>query len=77
MTSLFRELRRRREFRLAALYIVGAWVIMQAADVLFPACGLAEAGIRALFVAAVIGFPVALVFGRLLRTYRGGTYQHN
>ena len=52
-------------FRVAALYIVGAWVVMQAADVLFPALGIPDAAIRALLVAAVIGFPVALVFGWL------------
>ncbi len=65
ISGLFRELHRRRVFRVAALYIVGAWVVMQAADVLFPALGIPDAAIRALLVAAVIGFPVALVFGWL------------
>ncbi len=31
MRSLLKELRRRRVFRTAALYIVGAWLVMQAA----------------------------------------------
>ena len=65
ISGLFRDLHRRRVFRVAALYIVGAWVVMQAADVLFPALGIPDAAIRALLVAAVIGFPVALVFGWL------------
>ena len=30
--SVLQELRRRKVFRLAALYIVGAWVVLQVAD---------------------------------------------
>jgi hypothetical protein len=59
MTGLFRELRRRRVFRTAAYYIVGAWLVMQVADVLFPGWGLPDAAVNVLFVAAVIGFPLA------------------
>ena len=61
--KFWQELRRRRVFRLAGLYVVGAWVLIQVADVSFPAWGLPETAIRYLFVAAVTGFPVALVFG--------------
>jgi TolB-like protein len=63
LKGLFRELRRRRVFRTAGLYIVGAWLIMQVADVLFPGWGLPDAAVNVLFVAAVLGFPLALVFG--------------
>jgi hypothetical protein len=38
--SLFRELRRRRVFRLAGLYLIGAWLILQIADVLLEPLGL-------------------------------------
>lgn len=61
--SLFAELRRRRVFRTLALYIVGAWGLMQVADVLLPALGLPEDSIRYLLFASIAGFPVALVFG--------------
>jgi TolB-like protein/Tfp pilus assembly protein PilF len=61
--AFLREMRRRRVFRTAALYVLGAWVVMQVADVLFPGWGLPEGAINVLFVAAVIGFPLALVFG--------------
>ena len=30
--SVLKELRRRKVFRVAALYIVGAWVVLQVAD---------------------------------------------
>jgi TolB-like protein len=61
--GLFAELRRRRVLRTLALYIVGAWVLMQVADVVFPALDIPEQAIRYLLLAAVVGFPVALVFG--------------
>jgi TolB-like protein/Tfp pilus assembly protein PilF len=57
------ELQRRRVFRTAGLYVVGAWLVMQVADVLFPAWGLPDAAINILFIAALFGFPPALVFG--------------
>jgi TolB-like protein len=63
MTGFIKELRRRRVFRTAAVYIVGAWLILQVADVLFPGWGLSDAAVNVLFVAAVIGLPLALVFG--------------
>ena len=63
MNSLIRELRRRRVFRTAALYVVGAWLVLQIADVSFPGFGIPEAAIGALIWAPVIGFPVAIVFG--------------
>jgi TolB-like protein len=61
--SLLRELRRRRVFRVAGLYVVGVWLLMQAANILFPGWGIPDAAIRNLFWAGVVGFPVALVFG--------------
>ena len=61
--SLLQELRRRRVFRVAGLYVVGVWLVMQAADVLFPGWGIPDAAIRYLLWAGLAGFPVALVFG--------------
>lgn len=61
--NLWQELRRRKVFRTAGLYIVGAWLVIQVADIFFPAWGLPETGIRFLFIAAAALFPVALVFG--------------
>lgn len=58
----FSELRRRRIFRTAALYIVGTWLILQVADVVFPAMDIPERAIRDLLVAALLGFPAALIF---------------
>lgn len=60
---LWQELRRRRVFRVMALYIVGAWLVLQVAATLFPAWGIPDEGLRYLFIAAVVGFPVAVIFG--------------
>jgi len=60
---LVRELRRRRVFRTAALYIVGTWLVLQVSDVIFPALDISERAIRYLLIGAVTGFPFAIVFG--------------
>ena len=60
--KVWQELRRRRVFRLAGLYVVGAWLVIQVADISFPAWGLPETALRYLFIAAIACFPVALIF---------------
>jgi hypothetical protein len=40
--SLFAELKRRNVFKVAAAYIIVAWLIMQAGDTLAPALHLPE-----------------------------------
>lgn len=61
--KFWHELRRRRVFRLAGFYIVGAWLVIQVADISFPAWGLPETALRFLFIAAIACFPIALIFG--------------
>jgi len=60
--NFWQEMRRRRVIRLAGLYIVGAWVVIEVASVFFPAWGIPDAALRYLFIAAAAGFPVALIF---------------
>ena len=47
---------------MSGFYVVGAWLIIQVADVFFPAWGLPETALRFLIVAAILCFPIALVF---------------
>ncbi|MEJ2257037.1 MAG: hypothetical protein P8X98_08500, partial [Woeseiaceae bacterium] len=61
--SIAGELRRRRVFRVAGLYIVGAWVALQVFDLAFASWGLPESTLRFVWIAAVVLFPLALVFG--------------
>jgi hypothetical protein len=53
-------LRRRRVFRVAAIYGAGAFVVLQAADLVFPALLIPAWALRLLVVLALLGFPVAL-----------------
>ncbi len=62
-TGLIDELRRRGVLRVAALYVIAAWLIIQVADVFFPAWGIPDAALRYLLIAAFLGFPIAILFG--------------
>jgi hypothetical protein len=61
--SLPGDLRRRHVFRVAALYIVGMWMLLQIADVIFPGIGIPETAIGYVMIGAIVGFPIALIFG--------------
>jgi len=74
--SLIAELRRRRVFRGVALYIVAAWIAIQVASEALPALGISGLAMRYVWLVAIAGFPIAVVFfwryefddGRLVRT---------
>ena len=61
--NFLRELRRRRVLRTASIYVVGAWLLMQVADVVFPALDVPETAMRNLLYALTAGFPLALIAG--------------
>ncbi len=58
-----RDLRRRRVFRVAGIYVVAAWVAVQVASESFPGLEVPDVAIRYVWSAAFLGFPLALVFG--------------
>jgi len=59
--SLYHELKRRNVFRMAVLYVVAAWLIVQVADVLIDLAKLPDwTGTTTLLLLAV-GFPIALI----------------
>jgi TolB-like protein/Flp pilus assembly protein TadD len=60
--NLFAELKRRNVYKVAVAYAVVAWLLVQAASILFPTFE-APAWVMKVFVAVlVLGFPIALVF---------------
>jgi len=63
MKRLISELQRRRVLRTAALYVVGAWLVMQVGDVVFPALDIPERSLRYVLFGALLGFPAVIVFG--------------
>jgi hypothetical protein len=62
LRNFVRELRRRRVFRAAGVYIIAAWVIVQVASLVFPAIDIADAAIRYVWVGAILAFPLLLIF---------------
>ncbi len=58
--KFIKDVRRRRVLSNAALYIVAAWVAIQVADLAIDA-GVIRLPLRNVFVAAFLGFPVALI----------------
>jgi adenylate cyclase len=60
--SVIAELKRRNVFRVAALYLVAAWVLLQVGDLLFGLLGLPTWTNKLLFAALVLGFVPALIF---------------
>ena len=61
MLSFLNELKRRNVFRVAAAYIVVAWLIIQVAETLFPLFGYDETPARIVVIVLAIGFIPALV----------------
>ena len=60
--SFFSELKRRNVYKVAVAYVVVAWLLIQAASILFPAFDAPASAIKILVVVLVIGFPIALAF---------------
>jgi len=60
--GLILELRRRNVLRMAVLYVVAAWLIMQVAGVLIDLGNLPDSIGPSIFPLLVIGFPIALIF---------------
>jgi len=54
------ELKRRNVFRVAAAYVVSAWLVLQVMATVAPMLGLAESAQRLVLIAIVTGFPVAV-----------------
>ena len=57
--SLLAELKRRNVLRMIAAYVVGAWLVVQVIETIFPAFGFGDRAIRL----AVIVLPIGIVPG--------------
>lgn len=60
--SFLVELRRRRVFRAAGIYIVGAWVAVQVISLIFPAVDIPDSALRYVWLIAILLFPLVIVF---------------
>ena len=62
MSGIYTELKRRNVFRVVIAYTLVAWILLQIADVLFPALSLPDWTVRLVAGLLVLGFPLALFF---------------
>lgn len=72
LLRLWRELKRRKVFRVAGVYAATAFVVWQAAAIAFPAVGLPPWALTLVVMLALAGFPVALVLAWAFETTPDG-----
>lgn len=61
MGTLFEKLRRRKVFRVAAVYAVAAWVLIQVADTVLPVLQMPEWTVSFVNILLILGFPIAVI----------------
>ena len=61
MGTFFYELKRRKVLRVAAAYVVSAWVLLQVADLLTDILELPDWAPKLVFVMLLVGFVPALI----------------
>lgn len=70
--QFFDELKRRRVIRVATLYVLAVWPVIQIVDILAPAIGLPNIALRYLLIAFISGLPLALILSWLYDLNRSG-----
>jgi hypothetical protein len=61
LNKFIAELKRRRVFRVAAVYVATAFVLAQAADIFFPGLGAPDWALRVVLALLVLAFPVVVL----------------
>lgn len=65
MENILHQLRQRQIFKVATIYAVSAWPLVQIADLAVPALGLPDSVMTMLLQVFVAGFPITLIFAWL------------
>jgi adenylate cyclase len=61
MREFLSRLPQRKTAQVAVIYVVGGWLLLQAADILLDTLAVPEWGMRLVLILILIGFPVALL----------------
>ena len=82
MASVWEELKRRNVVRTAIAYAIVAWLLLQVADVVLNNTEAPAWVFKAILLALVIGFPLALILSRRVAENRrkrnsGDRYKNN
>jgi serine/threonine protein kinase len=72
LSSFLAELKRRRVYRAAVTYLAAAFVVLQGADIVFPALAVPGWIFPVLVSATLAGFPVVIVLTWIFDLNRGG-----
>ena len=59
--AVFTEFKRRHVFRVAMVYAVVTWIVVEPAATIFPILGLPKWTVTLIVVLVLLGFPIALV----------------
>jgi hypothetical protein len=62
LDNFFVELKRRNVIRMAGLYLVGAWLLIQVASTVLPTFDVPTWAIRGLIIIVALGFIPTLIF---------------
>ncbi len=72
MERFFEELKRRKVFKVGAVYLIAGWVAIQIADATFPDLNIPDSAQTVVLLAVLAGFPVALVLAWIFDITPGG-----
>ncbi len=60
-SQFWNELKRRKVFRVLAMYVATAFIVLEAADIVFPRLGLPDWTVTLVIILIIIGIPVTAV----------------
>lgn len=60
------ELRRRRVIRVAVVYVIVGWIVIEVASTVLPPLNLPDWSVKLVIVLIALGFPIAVVMGWML-----------
>ena len=72
MPEFFKELARRKVYKVAIAYLIGAWVVIQIAETVFPNIGLPDKAVTLVIGLVAAGFPLALILSWIFDLSPGG-----
>jgi TolB-like protein/Flp pilus assembly protein TadD len=75
MREFFQQLQKRRVIKVGIAYLIVAWVVLQLADVIFPALQMPEWSTSLVLGLLIVGFPLALVLSWLFDITPGGIHR--
>ncbi|MFN3235704.1 MAG: tetratricopeptide repeat protein [Pseudomonadales bacterium] len=74
IANFYEELKRRRVIRVATLYVVAIWPIIQLLDIISPTLNLPESVLRYLVIAFFAGLPFALILAWMFDLDKDGVH---